>query len=129
MNSLALLYVGFGGAFGAIGRYMLTHFIARFNETPFPHGTLAVNVSGSLLMGIWIAAVTIMPPERSKDLHLLFAVGVLGGFTTFSAFSLDVFLLGERELYVEMAMYIAASVILSLAALLLGMWLVKVAAT
>jgi len=128
MNALALLYVGFGGAFGSIARYALVNLIARFNATPFPYGTVAVNVFGSLLIGIWIASITVMPSARAKDLHLLFAVGVLGGFTTFSGFSLDVFLLGERELYLQMALYIILSVMLSLAALLLGMWLVKLAA-
>lgn len=128
MNALALIYVGFGGAFGAMLRYALSDLVARINTTPFPYGTLTVNVLGCLLMGMWIAAMTVLPAAKAKDLHLLFAVGALGGFTTFSAFSLDVFLLGERELYIEMALYIAASVILSLVALLFGMWLVKVLA-
>jgi len=128
MNALVLLYVGFGGAFGSMLRYALIDVVKRFNEGPFPLGTLAVNVIGCFLMGIWIASMTVMPSARAKDLHLLFAVGALGGFTTFSAFSLDVFLLGEQELYLSMAVYIASSVILSLAALLLGMWLVRVVA-
>lgn len=129
MNALALLYVGFGGAFGSMLRYALIQVIARFNETAFPYGTLTVNVVGSLLMGIWLAAITLIPASQAaRDLHLLFAVGVLGGFTTFSSFSMDVFMLGERELYIEMAMYIGVSVILSLMALLLGMWLVKLVA-
>lgn len=128
MNALALIYVGFGGAFGSMMRYAVTDIISRFNVSGFPYGTLAVNVIGCLLMGIWIACMTIIPTAKAKDLHLLFAVGALGGFTTFSAFSLDVFLLGEKEMYLPMAIYIFTSVIMSLAALLFGMWLVKMVA-
>ena len=129
MNALALLYVGFGGAFGAMLRYALVDLVGRFNGGAFPYGTLAVNVLGCMLMGAWIATMTVMPgAAKAKDLHLLIAVGALGGFTTFSAFSMDVFLLGERELYIHMALYIGASVILSLAGLLAGMWLVKLVA-
>lgn len=128
MSALTLIYVGFGGAFGAMLRYSLIGVIARLHSSDFPLGTIAVNVLGSFMMGVWIATMTVMPSAKAKDLHLLFAVGALGGFTTFSAFSFDVFLLGEREMYMQMALYIAASVILSLAALLFGVWLVKVIA-
>jgi CrcB protein len=128
MNALALLYVGFGGAFGAMLRYSLVGLIAKMHASDFPFGTIVVNVAGSFLMGVWLAAMTVMPTEKAKDLHLLFAVGALGGFTTFSAFSFDVFSLGEREMYMGMALYIGASVILSLIGLLLGIWLVKIVA-
>lgn len=129
MNALALLYVGFGGAFGSMLRYAVGQWVMRYNDTPFPYGTLAVNVLGSLLMGMWLAAITVIPANQGiRDLHLLFAVGVLGGFTTFSGFSFDIFMLGERQLYTEMALYIGVSVLLSLIALLLGMWLVKLVA-
>ncbi len=125
MNVMSLIYVSLGGAFGALMRYALTDLIARFNNSYFPVGTLAVNVVGCFLIGIWIATATLLPPAKIKDLHLLLAVGALGGFTTFSAFALDVFLLGERELYMAMAFYISASVILSLAALLLGIFMIR----
>ena len=126
MNSLALIYVACGGAFGAMLRYAATDMLARLNGTSFPYGTLSVNVLGSLLMGAWIAAVLVMPSlAKAKDLHLLIAVGVLGGFTTFSTFSLDMFLLAERGLYTQAIIYVAASVILSLMALLFGILLVK----
>lgn len=128
MNTLALLYVGFGGAFGALMRYVCIGAISRMNLGDFPLGTLVVNVVGCFLLGMWIATLTLIPMAKAKDLHLLFAVGALGGFTTFSAFSMDVFLLGERELYTQMAIYIGGSVILSVAGLLLGIWLVKAVA-
>jgi CrcB protein len=126
MNSLALIYVACGGAFGSMLRYVASDALARFNNTSFPYGTLSVNILGSLLMGAWIAAVLVMPTlAKAKDLHLLIAVGVLGGFTTFSTFSLEMFLLAERGLYAQAIFYVAASVLLSFAALLFGIVLVK----
>lgn len=126
MNLMALVYVAVGGAVGAMLRYIAVGFVSRFNPTEFPYGTLLVNVLGSLLMGIWIASVLVMPSvARAKDLHLLLAVGVLGGFTTFSAFSFDIFQLAERGLYSQAMLYIAGSVALSLCALVLGVALVK----
>ena len=126
MNALALLYVALGGAVGASLRYALTDLIARYNSSGFPWGTVSVNILGSLLMGMWVAAVLASPVlERAKDLHLLLAVGLLGGFTTFSAFSLDVFLLAEKQLYSQLLLYILGSVLLSVLALVAGMWLLK----
>lgn len=126
MNTLALVYVAFGGAFGACLRYVATDFVARINTTSFPYGTLSVNIVGSLLMGVWLASVAVSPVlSKAKDLHLLLAVGVLGGFTTFSAFSFDLFQLVERGDYMQAAGYAIGSVLISLAALVAGMWLVK----
>lgn len=128
MNALALLYVGFGGGFGAILRYLSIGFISRINPTEFPYGTLAVNVLGCMLMGVWVASVAVLTPAKAKDLHLLFATGALGGFTTFSAFSFDLFLLTERGLYTQAALYVTGSVMLSFVALLAGVMLVKLVA-
>lgn len=126
MNTLALLYVGFGGAFGSMLRYALIQMIARYNLTTFPIGTVAVNVIGSLLMGVWLAVIaTMLPPDKAKDMHLLIAVGAFGGFTTFSGFSMDVFMMAEQGLYTQVALYICGSVVLSVASLLLGVLLVQ----
>ncbi len=119
------MYVAFGGAVGSMLRYALADAIARYNTSDFPYGTFAVNLLGGLLMGAWIATVAFMMPAKARDLHLLLAVGLLGGFTTFSAFSLDIFLLLERGLNMQAVLYIAGSVVLSVLALLLGMMLVK----
>lgn len=127
MNALALMYVGMGGAVGAMGRYAMMGLMARFTVSSFPIGTLAVNVLGALLLGAWIATMAALLPAKAKDLHLLFAVGALGGFTTFSAFSLDLFLLLERGLLAQAVVYSLGSVVLSVAALLAGMWLVRLA--
>ncbi len=128
MNALALLYVGFGGGFGAVLRYLAVNAVSRLNPTEFPYGTLVVNVLGCLLMGVWIASITVLTPTKAKDLHLLFATGALGGFTTFSAFSFDIFFLTERGLYTQAALYVAASILVSFVALLAGVALVKVVA-
>jgi CrcB protein len=128
MNALALVYVGFGGGFGAILRYLAIGAVSKHNPSEFPYGTLLVNVLGCLLMGIWIASIAVLTPAKAKDLHLLFATGVLGGFTTFSAFSFDIFFLTERGLYTQAALYVAASVLVSFVALIAGVALVKLVA-
>lgn len=122
---MALIYVMTGGAIGSALRYLVMSFIGRLIVSQFPYSTLAVNVLGSFVMGAWIAIMANLLPERSRDLHLLFAVGVLGGFTTFSTFSLDTFYLFERGAYAEAAFYIVGSVLISLLALAFGMWLVR----
>lgn len=122
---MALLYVGVGGAVGSVARYLAMSVIGRLVPSQFPYGTLAVNVLGSFIMGVWIAAMANTLPERGRDLHLLFAVGVLGGFTTFSTFSLDVFYLAERGDYAQALIYISGSVIVSIAALAAGVFLVR----
>ncbi|MEK6746654.1 MAG: fluoride efflux transporter CrcB [Pseudomonadota bacterium] len=126
MQVMPLIYVMTGGAIGSALRYLMMSFIGRLIVSPFPYGTLAVNVLGSFVMGVWIAVMAHLLPERSRDLHLLFAVGVLGGFTTFSTFSLDIFYLFERTEYSQAAIYIISSVLVSVVALVFGMWLVGV---
>jgi len=125
MSMLTLMYVAIGGAVGSMGRYLIMSLVTRVNSGPFPYGTLAVNVLGAFLMGIWIAVMASMMPSRARDLHLLFAVGVLGGFTTFSAFTVDVFLLIDRGLMFQAIVYVLGSMGLCLLALMLGMWFLK----
>lgn len=122
MTFFALLYVAAGGAVGSMARYALMMLITRLHGTEFPFGTLAVNILGGFLMGAWISAMATMLPVRAKDLHLLFAVGVLGGFTTFSTFSLDIVLLIDRGLMGQAALYVLSSVVISVLALMAGMW-------
>lgn len=125
MNALTLMYVGIGGAVGSMARYAVNALCTRFLLIDFPIATFAVNVLGGFLMGAWIAAMTFLLPAKAKELHLLVAVGFLGGFTTFSAFSLEIFLLFDRGLAVQTVLYIAGSVFFSVMALLAGMWVVK----
>jgi CrcB protein len=98
--------------------------MARAFGVAFPYGTLAVNVIGGFLMGLFIELLA-RRFEGSPELRLFIAIGILGGFTTFSSFSLDVAVLWERgELAIALS-YMLASVILSIGALSLGLWLAR----
>jgi CrcB protein len=125
MQTMALVYVMVGGAIGSMLRYIIMNFIGRSGDIAFPYSTLCVNILGSFLMGAWIATMAHWLPERARDMNLLFAVGVLGGFTTFSAFSLDVFYLFERGAIMQAAVYILSSVLCSVLALVVGMFIVS----
>lgn len=113
-----LLLVAAGGAIGALARYGVGVGAARWLGLAFPWGTLAVNVVGGLAMGILAARVG---PEQ-ETLRLALGVGVLGGFTTFSAFSLETVRLMEHQPG-HAALYVAASVVLSVGACWLGLFL------
>jgi len=119
-----LMYVAVGGATGSIFRYLVTAWIGRVAGRDFPYGTLAVNLLGSFLLGIMIGVIVTLLP-RGRELHLLVAVGFLGGFTTFSAFSLDLYLLLERGQFLYAAAYATASVGLSVMLFFLGMWIFR----
>lgn len=120
-----LIPVMAGGAIGAAARHLLGGaMLARFGPG-FPYGTLAANLIGGMAMGLlagWLVRV-----GGSETLRLFAGVGVLGGFTTFSAFSLETWLMIERGQILVAASYIAASVIGAVGALGLGLWLARVA--
>ena len=90
----------------------------------FPYGTLIVNVAGGLLMGV-IAELFLVKGGGSQEFRLFLTTGFLGGFTTFSAFSLDAALLWERSDYAALGAYVTGSVVMSIAALFLGMAAVR----
>lgn len=117
-----LLLASAGGAIGAGLRYLVNEAFAARGLHAFPWATLTVNVMGCLLMGLLVG----MFAERSHvgpELRVFLTTGILGGFTTFSAFSMDFARLAEGgETGAAMA-YAAASVILSIAAVFLGLWL------
>ena len=119
-----ILSIAAGGAIGAVGRYLTMAGIGQWIGHGFPYGTLVVNIIGSLVLGslIEIFALTWSP---SQELRAFFVVGVLGAFTTFSAFSLDVVALIERGEFLPAASYIIVSVVLSVAALFLGMMIFR----
>ena len=120
----AILLVASGGAIGSVARYLVGVGMARAFGVAFPYGTLAVNVIGGFLMGLFIELLA-RRFEGSPELRLFIAIGILGGFTTFSSFSLDVAVLWERgELAIALS-YMLASVILSIGALSLGLWLAR----
>jgi len=113
--------VGIGGAIGASARFMVGHWAMRLMGPAFPWGTLAVNVVGSFLMGI-LATYVAQSDNRGAAFLL---TGILGGFTTFSAFSLDTLVLIEREEILLALGYVAVSVLLSLAAISAGLFLAR----
>lgn len=121
MGISILLAVAFGGAVGAVGRYTLSTWIQGALGGSFPWGTLGVNVVGSFLMGVLVAAVQrgSLPPE----FQTLAAVGILGSFTTFSAFSLETVSLLQEGAWARGVSYVAASVLVGLAAIITGMWI------
>ena len=120
-----LLLVGFGGALGAICRYLLGVQTGRSLGAAWPYGTLAANVIGGLLMGVLVGVLAYRGGADQEKWRLFLGVGVLGGFTTFSAFSLETALMIERRTYVAAAGYSLISVVLSVTALFAGLLLVR----
>lgn len=119
-----VLLVAAGGAFGAIGRYLIGVGAVRVLGFGFPWGTLIVNVLGSLLMGILIEVISLRL-SASNEVRTFLATGVLGSFTTFSAFSLDFAVLVERKEHMAALFYLSASVTFSILALFAGLSLAR----
>ena len=116
------LLVGAGGAIGAMLRYFVSGLL------PAAWGTLVINVVGSTAMGLLVGLLARLLPAGQADIRLFVAVGILGGFTTFSAFSLDAATFWERGEMANAALYVVLSVALSIAALLAGLVLARVGA-
>jgi CrcB protein len=113
-----LLQVAAGGAMGASLRYLTNVGVMRWIGPGFPYATVIVNVVGSFLMGV---LVVVLARKGGTQYAPLLMTGVLGGFTTFSAFSLDTLTLWERGQHGLAAVYVGMSVILSLAAIVAGL--------
>ena len=122
MISSVVVFIGSG--IGGVARHLLNGWIMRAVGTEFPLGILAINVIGSLAMGL-VAGWFAFKGHASLEVRLFLTTGILGGFTTFSAFSLDVALLYERGQPWLAAIYVLASVILSIAGLFVGMWIMR----
>lgn len=112
--------VALGGAIGASARYGVASIAIRLMGPNFPWGTLTVNVVGSLAMGLLVEALALRF-SVSPEVRVLLVTGFLGGFTTFSAFSLDAANLIEKHSYGPAAVYVLTSVLLSVGALFLGL--------
>ncbi len=127
-----LLAIAFGGAVGSVGRYYIAELAERWFASilgvGFPFGTISVNVLGSFIFGALIESfsVAVMP---SIELRALLFVGVLGSFTTFSAFSSDTYLLFEHGEVGRALLYIFISVAISLAAFYVGLCLLRLILT
>ncbi len=120
-----LILVGLGGAFGAICRYLLSVQAVRALGPGYPWGTYAANVIGGLLMGLLTGALAYRGGGDAEKWRLLLAVGVLGGFTTFSSFSLEVVQMLEARNFAQAAGYVAGSVVLAIGAVFLGMLIAR----
>ncbi|MCG8559797.1 MAG: fluoride efflux transporter CrcB [Hyphomicrobiales bacterium] len=119
-----VLLVAAGGAIGAVGRYLVGVGAVRLLGFGFPWGTLIVNVLGSLLMGLLIEFIALRL-SASNEVRTFLATGVLGSFTTFSAFSLDFAVLMERKEHMAALFYLSASVTFSILALFAGLSLAR----
>ena len=106
MTGQAIMLVALGGALGAVGRYAVGLFLKT--ASGFPWATLSVNIIGSLLMGAVMAWLS-RQADQNEPVRLFLAIGLLGGFTTFSAFSMDLFDLLERRDMAALGLYLSTS--------------------
>jgi len=118
------LLVFLGGGLGATVRHAVNMICARAFGTHFPFGTFVINISGSIVMGL-IAGYLAFKGEAAQSWRLFVMTGVLGGYTTFSAFSLDAALLYERGEIGLAVTYVVGSVVLAIAGLFAGLALVR----
>ena len=119
-----LLIVAAGGALGAGMRHLVNLAALRLVGASFPWGTLAINIVGSFVMGV-VVEMLARRAGAAPELRLFIATGVLGGFTTFSAFSLETALLWERGAQLAAGAYVIASVVGAIAALFAGLALAR----
>lgn len=124
MNPAAILAVAAGGALGSVARYLAGVYAARWLGTGFPWGTLFVNVTGSFLIGA-LAEGFALRWNADLNTRTLLVAGICGGYTTFSTFSLDIVTLVNRGETVLAAVYVVASVLLSLGALFAALHLMR----
>jgi len=120
--TLRLLLIFLGGGAGSILRYWLQIFVQKQNHSVFPFGILAVNVLGSFLIGI---AFALLAGKQEHFMRFLFVVGFCGGFTTFSSFSIDNFILLKDAQYLLFTVNVLTNVLLCLGATVLGAWAFK----
>ncbi|MBS0334139.1 MAG: fluoride efflux transporter CrcB [Proteobacteria bacterium] len=122
---LNILLVALGGAAGSVARYLTGVAAGRALGLKFPFGTLAANVLGGLLMGLLVGALALRGGEHQERWRLLLAVGFLGGYTTFSSYSLEVARMAETRAWVQAFGYGLGSVIAGVSAVFLGMFLMR----
>jgi CrcB protein len=119
------LVVFLGAGLGGVLRHGVNRLVPLLIATPFPASTLLVNVTGSLVMGLLTGWFTFRGEQAGQELRLFLTTGILGGFTTFSTFSLDTAVLWERGQMLHAAGYALASVGVSLAAVFAGLALIR----
>jgi fluoride exporter len=126
MNILnGYLIVFLGGGVGAAIRHAFNGMGLRLMGPNFPYATVFINITGSAIMGLIAGYFAFKGGDSSQHWRLFLTTGILGGYTTFSAFSLDAALLYERGELGLAALYVIASVALSIAGLFAGLWLIR----
>ncbi len=118
-----LLLIGAGSFIGGVSRYLLSQFIQNKSLTTFPFGTLSVNIIGCLLIGIVFGIAE--KGNLSPEMRLFFATGLLGGFTTYSAFSNDTVAMINSGQYNYAITYVLSSVVIGLVATFLGIMVTR----
>ena len=119
-----LLAVAIGGAIGAIARFQLSQSFIKSFSGDFIYNILVANIVGCFLMGVCYEFMN-LKMNVGVEWRAFFMVGVLGAFTTFSSFALDVFILVERGSYLNASMYILSSVVFSIVGLFVGMYIMR----
>lgn len=119
-----MLLVAFGGSIGAVTRFIATKFISTAFPNPFPLGTFIVNCTGCFLIGVFYG-LSVKHTFFTPAWGLLLMTGLCGGFTTFSAFTLEGMILLNEQRVLTFLLYFAASVITGLAATFFGYWIIK----
>ena len=115
-----LWYIALGSALGGVGRYLIGGLVQRAAGSAFPTGTLAVNVSGSFLLGVFLR-YGLETPTLTPEMRAFLTIGICGGYTTFSTFSYETMALVEDGQWGRAGLYAAASLGLSLLATFLGL--------
>ena len=119
-----LLAVAIGGAIGAIARFQLSQSFIKSTSGDFIYNILVANIVGCFLMGVCYEFMN-LKMNVGVEWRAFFMVGVLGAFTTFSSFALDVFILVERGSYLNASMYILSSVVFSIVGLFVGIYIMR----
>jgi fluoride exporter len=121
----ALIGIAAGGAAGALLRFFMSAAVTRFAGSDFPWGTLAVNVLGAFVMGVLVELMA-LKITVSSEWRAFLTICLLGGFTTFSAFSLESVLMLQKGEWIAAGAYMIGSVVLCVGALFLGLWMVRI---
>ncbi len=125
MNPTFILAVAVGGAIGSVMRYLVAIGSSKVFGTDFPWGILIINITGSFLIGAFVSLFATRW-DLPQVARVFLTVGICGGYTTFSTFSLDTYYLFERGEYLAAGFYVVGSVVLSVGALIAGMHLMRV---
>jgi CrcB protein len=119
-----LSMVALGGALGSLARYLVAGAVQPAWWPGFPFGIFVVNITGGLAMGL-VTALAALKLNLAPEMRAFLTTGVLGGYTTFSTFSLDSAMLMQRGAYAQAGAYVIGSVVLSILALFAGLWLMR----